>query len=153
MTIVDYSKYNLIIPDNLKEVPFWTFYTNYYFFLLFFLVCSLLGIFLVSISYFLGTFPKVLDLEKTSVYECGFEPFGDNNKLLNLSFYKVALLFLVFDVEIIFLVPWCLTYKTYIPESLLYNLPMFLFYFILIFGLMYEYLFGALSFINIFKEN
>ena len=48
---------------------------------------------------------KKLDLEKLSAYECGFDPFGDARHTFNVKFYLVAILFIIFDLEIIFLFP------------------------------------------------
>jgi NADH:ubiquinone oxidoreductase subunit 3 (subunit A) len=47
----------------------------------------------------------IVDIEKTSAYECGFEPFDLARSLIDIQFYIVAILFLVFDIEIIFLLP------------------------------------------------
>jgi NADH-quinone oxidoreductase subunit A len=46
-----------------------------------------------------------LDLEKLSAYECGFDPFGDARHTFSIKFYLVAILFIIFDLEIIFLFP------------------------------------------------
>ncbi len=49
------------------------------------------------------------DSEKTSAYECGFEPFDDARGRFDVRFYLVAILFIVFDLEIAFLFPWAVT--------------------------------------------
>ncbi len=49
--------------------------------------------------------------EKTSTYECGEEPIGSPWIRLNVRFYVIALVFLIFDVEVVFLFPWALVYK------------------------------------------
>lgn len=49
--------------------------------------------------------------EKLSTYECGEEPIGDSWVKFNIRFYVVALVFLVFDVEVVFLFPWALVYR------------------------------------------
>jgi NADH:ubiquinone oxidoreductase subunit 3 (subunit A) len=54
--------------------------------------------------------PKELDIEKGSVYECGFEPFHISAEGIEIHFLVVALLFIIFDLEIIFLVPLILTF-------------------------------------------
>ena len=48
---------------------------------------------------------------KLTCYECGEEPMGDSRIKFNVRFYVVALIFLIFDVEIVFLFPWALVYK------------------------------------------
>lgn len=50
--------------------------------------------------------------EKTSPYECGFEPFGYEPGKFDVRFYLVAILFIIFDLEIVFLFPWTLTLQT-----------------------------------------
>jgi NADH-quinone oxidoreductase subunit A len=49
------------------------------------------------------------DKEKLSTYECGFEPFGDARGKFDVRFYLVAILFIIFDLEIAFLFPWAIT--------------------------------------------
>lgn len=52
--------------------------------------------------------PKRLDLEKAMAYECGFDPFADARSPFDIGFYLVAILFLVFDLEVAYLLPWAL---------------------------------------------
>ena len=74
--------------------------------------------------------------EKTSLYECGFEPFNDARQVFNLNFYNIALLFLLFDVEIILLLPgvYCFSFLT-----LFGRISFILFLSILIYGYIYEF--------------
>jgi NADH-quinone oxidoreductase subunit A len=51
------------------------------------------------------------DAEKLSAYECGFEPFSDARDRFDVRFYLVAILFIVFDLEVAFLFPWAITLK------------------------------------------
>lgn len=60
-----------------------------------------------ALSYFLAI--QTPDPEKTSAYECGFEPFEDARNRFDVRFYIVAILFLIFDVEIALLYPWGVT--------------------------------------------
>lgn len=53
--------------------------------------------------------PKQPHVEKSSSYECGFEPFSDSRNTFEIHFYIIGILFIIFDVEISFLVPWVLT--------------------------------------------
>lgn len=48
---------------------------------------------------------SVPDAEKTSAYECGFEPFGDARDTFDIHFYLVGIIFIIFDIEIVFLLP------------------------------------------------
>jgi NADH:ubiquinone oxidoreductase subunit 3 (subunit A) len=52
--------------------------------------------------------PRRLDLEKATAYECGFEPFGEARSPFDIGFYLVSILFLIFDIEVRFLLPWVL---------------------------------------------
>lgn len=80
--------------------------------------------------------------EKLSSYECGFEPFNDARKSFNLNFYNVGLIFLIFDVELIFLLPGiaCVGYLPFLGRLFL-----FLFILILILGFIFEIVSGALD--------
>lgn len=51
---------------------------------------------------------KNYDIEKISIYECGFDPFEDALGRFDIRFYLVSILFLIFDIEVIFLFPWAL---------------------------------------------
>ena len=53
--------------------------------------------------------PKNPDPEKLSSYECGFEPFNDSRMEFDVRFYLVAILFIIFDLEIAFLFPWAVS--------------------------------------------
>ena len=53
--------------------------------------------------------PKKPDPEKLSAYECGFEPFNDSRMEFDVRFYLVAILFIIFDLEIAFLFPWAIS--------------------------------------------
>ena len=66
-----------------------------------------LAVLIVVLSYFLVT--QSPETEKLSTYECGFEPYGDTRSQFNIRFYIIAILFILFDIEIIFLLPWCVS--------------------------------------------
>jgi NADH:ubiquinone oxidoreductase subunit 3 (subunit A) len=77
---------------------------EYYSILLFLLVSILLSIVIFSLSFFL-VFQRA-NQEKVSAYECGFNPFDDARATFDIRFYLIAILFLIFDLEISFLFPW-----------------------------------------------
>ena len=82
------------------------------------------------------------DLEKTSAYECGFNPFEDARNKFDVRFYVVAILFIIFDLEIIFLFPWAVAFK----EIGIFGFwSMMFFLFVLTVGFIYEWLKGALD--------
>jgi NADH-quinone oxidoreductase subunit A len=74
-------------------------YIFIFFFGSFFISCLL-----VFLSYFLVY--QEPDIEKNSAYECGFQPFEDTRNKFNVRYYLIAILFMVFDLEIMYLFPW-----------------------------------------------
>ena len=86
--------------------------------------------------------PKKPDAEKLSAYECGFEAFGDSRMQFDVRFYLVAILFIIFDLEIAFLFPWAITLGNL---GLFGFFSMMLFLFILTIGFIYEWKKGALD--------
>lgn len=78
---------------------------------------------LVGISYIIAS--QNMDLEKTSGYECGFDPFSDARNPFYIQFYIIALLFIVFDVEVILFVPFIASIK-YIGFTGYYSMMMFI---------------------------
>lgn len=77
---------------------------NYFPVLLFILIGILVGIVPMLLGRALG--PHKPDAQKLSPYECGFEAFGDARMKFDIRFYLVAILFILFDIEVIFLMPW-----------------------------------------------
>ena len=86
--------------------------------------------------------PKHPDPEKLSAYECGFEPFEDSRMEFDVRFYLVAILFIIFDLEIAFLFPWAITLGNI---GSLGFISMMVFLFILTIGFIYEWKKGALD--------
>nr|AIK66590.1 NADH dehydrogenase subunit 3 [Rotundella rotunda] len=86
--------------------------------------------------------PRRLDLEKRTAYECGFDAFGDARSPFDVGFYLVAILFLVFDIEVAFLLPWALG-GSIIGWSGFVALMIFLV--VLVVGFVYEWQKGALD--------
>ena len=86
--------------------------------------------------------PKNPDPEKLSAYECGFEPFNDSRMEFDVRFYLVAILFIIFDLEIAFLFPWAISLGSL---GLLGFSSMMIFLFILTVGFIYEWKKGALD--------
>ena len=72
--------------------------------LLIILVGTILSIIIVLLSYFLAV--QNPETEKLSAYECGFEPYEDSRHKFNINFYIVAILFIVFDIEAMYLFSW-----------------------------------------------
>jgi len=77
------------------------------FLLIFFVIVMAAG--MIGLSYILGR--RVRTKEKLSTYECGNEPFEDARGRFSVKFYLVAILFIIFDIEVVFLYPWAVIYK------------------------------------------
>ena len=93
----------------------------------------------LSVSFILVNFifsPKNPDPEKLSAYECGFEPFDDSRMEFDIRFYLVAILFIIFDLEIAFLFPWAISLG---KIGLFGFVSMMIFLFILTVGFIYEW--------------
>ncbi len=85
---------------------------------------------------------KKPDSEKLSSYECGFDPFSDARSEFDVQFYLVAILFIIFDLEIAFLFPWAIVLK----EIGLFGFwSMMVFLAVLTVGFIYEWKKGALE--------
>nr|YP_010394034.1 NADH dehydrogenase subunit 3 [Peronospora belbahrii]DAZ88042.1 TPA_asm: NADH dehydrogenase subunit 3 [Peronospora belbahrii] len=79
-------------------------YSNIFIFLILSLFLSIL-IFILSFS----LIKQKDDLEKLTAYECGFNPYDDARKVFDVKFYLVGILFIIFDLEAVFVFPWVLT--------------------------------------------
>lgn len=80
---------------------------EYFSLIIFLLFAIVLSIIIVGASYFLVK--QNPESEKVSAYECGFEPYEDSRHVFDIRFCVVAILFIIFDIEIMFLMPWCLS--------------------------------------------
>lgn len=107
----------------------------------FFIILSLvLGLVIMVFSLLLSK--SLPDLEKNSSYECGFEPFEDARNQFDVRFYIVAILFIIFDVEVLYLFPWVVCLK----EIGLFGFwMMYVFLMVLAIGFVYEFFRGALE--------
>ena len=104
------------------------------------LICLLLVLALFSISFFFVY--QNPEREKFSSYECGFNPFSDARTKFEVRFYLVAVLFLIFDLEISFLFPWIMALYTI---NIYGYVSMMAFLLILTLGFVYEWAKGALE--------
>lgn len=112
-------------------------YKNLLIFLIFGIILALI-LFLVSYVLVLRNY----DLEKVSAYECGFDPFSDARGKFDVRFYLVAILFIIFDLEVMFLFPWTVTLNI---NGLFGYILMMLFLLLLGIGFLYEWKKGALD--------
>ena len=86
--------------------------------------------------------PRKPDAEKLSQYECGSEVIGDGRTIFDARFYLVAMLFIIFDLEIVYIFPWAISFKD--VGSVGFWIAM-IFLFVLALGFVYEWKKGALE--------
>lgn len=115
-------------------------YLEYIFILKFFFVFLIIGLLLFLLSLIL-VYQKP-NSEKISAYECGFNPFGDARSKFEIRYYLVAILFIIFDLELLFLFPWIISF---VYLNIIGVFCMIFFLFILTFGFIYEWSEGALD--------
>ena len=116
------------------------FLKNYSSILIFLTASVILSLIIFVLSFLISQ--KADDREKLTAYECGFNPFEDSRNEFDVRFYLVAILFLIFDLEISFLFPFIASFHC-INFVGLYS--MFFFLFILTVGFVYEWQKGALD--------
>ncbi len=113
---------------------------NYLPILVFIIVGVLFGGVMMAMGFILA--PRRPDAAKLSPYECGFEAFEDSRMKFDVRYYLVAILFIIFDLEIAFLFPWAIVLQ---DIGLFGFLAMMLFLGILVIGFIYEWKKGALQ--------
>jgi NADH-quinone oxidoreductase subunit A len=105
-----------------------------------FIVAFLIGLGFLAVSVFLG--PKRLSKEKLDPFDCGNPPLGNPRVPVSIKYYVVAILFILFDVEAVFLYAWAIIFK----ELGLFGLiEMMIFILIVVGGLAYVWRKGALE--------
>jgi NADH-quinone oxidoreductase subunit A len=120
-------------------------YQYEYFIVLIFIIFSFfLSSLLIFLSYMFSQ--QNPDFEKLTSYECGFNPFEDSRIRFDIRYYLVAILFIIFDLEVMFLFPWAMELNNlFITSNLLGFFSMMFFLFILTIGFVYEWKKGALE--------
>jgi NADH-quinone oxidoreductase subunit A len=108
--------------------------------LIFLAVAGGLGFLLLALGFVFG--PRRPDAQKLSPYECGFEAFEDSRMKFDVRYYLVAILFIVFDLEIAFLFPWAVALDSIGVVGLA---AMGVFLLVLVVGFVYEWKKGALE--------
>jgi len=108
--------------------------------LLFLIVSTGIGLALLVLGTLLG--PRRPESEKLSPYECGFEAFEDARMRFDVRYYLIAILFIAFDLEIAFVFPWAIIFRSLGPAGL-YEMAVFLG--LLVLGFIYVWKKGALE--------
>lgn len=96
---------------------------------------------MLAISTILG--PKRRNPVKDEPFECGSLPVGPNEGRFHVRFYMVAMLFLIFDIEVVFLYPWAMIYKSELGAYGFWTMAVFMV--LLVFGLVYEWQRGGME--------
>lgn len=116
------------------------FQQQFFFICIFFFICFFLSVIILLFSFLVSTSNP--DTEKLSAYECGFDPYEDARTTFDIRFYLIAILFLIFDLETVYFLPWSLNISFFSSSSFFGMLD---FIFELIFGFVYAWLVGALE--------
>ena len=119
---------------------------NYFPILMFVLVGIAVGVLPVAMGFMLA--PSKPDPEKLSPYECGFEAFEDARMKFDVRYYLIAILFILFDLEIAFLFPWATIFQEIVASEsikLFGFIEMLVFVAILVVGYVYAWAKGALE--------
>jgi NADH-quinone oxidoreductase subunit A len=119
---------------------------NYFPILMFVLVGIAVGVLPVAMGFILA--PSRPDPEKLSPYECGFEAFEDARMKFDVRYYLIAILFILFDLEIAFLFPWATIFRDIVATEsikLFGFIEMLIFVTILVIGYIYAWAKGALE--------
>ena len=118
----------------------YNFLSDYLSIIIFLFISLVLSIGFIAINFLAS--PNNPDPEKLSAYECGFDAFDDSRMEFDVRFYLVAILFIIFDLEIAFLFPWAISLGSI---GILGFVSMMIFLFILTVGFVYEWKKGALD--------
>ncbi|MGF7160064.1 NADH-quinone oxidoreductase subunit A [Rhodoligotrophos appendicifer] len=113
---------------------------NYLPIVIFMGLCLAIGLALMLSAFIIAV--RKPDPEKVSPYECGFEPFDDARMKFDVRFYLVAILFIIFDLEVTFLFPWAITLR---ENGVVGFWSMMVFLGVLTIGFIYEWRKGALE--------
>ena len=103
-----------------------------------------IGAVIILASIFVGEKGRKNKIKDTA-YECGMPPAGKSRTRYAVKFYVTAMLFILFDIEVVFLIPWILSYREFLVNSIPIVAPMAVFFGIFIIGLVYEIKKGALE--------
>lgn len=123
------------------------YYYEYSFLASYIAFCFFLSCIFLTLSYMFCI--KQADVEKTSIYECGFDPIDEAHKTLDVQFFVVGVLFLIFDLEIAFLFPWAVILTN---VGFIGFFSMLFFLALLTLGFAYEWCRGALDWSESYKN-
>lgn len=113
------------------------------------LILTLISLVIASVilvlNKIMGRVPREVTKKKYDTYECGVEYEGDAHQQFSVRYYLVGIIFLIFDVEVVFMYPWTMVYQTYLKSGPMVLMEMGLFFVLLLGGYFYLRMRGALS--------
>jgi NADH-quinone oxidoreductase subunit A len=118
--------------------------TAYLPFLLQALLAGAITAVIIAASHLLGQRARHSKI-KDSAYECGVAPAGSVHTRFSVKFYLTALLFMLFDLEVVILIPWTFVYREFLSSHIAILVPILCFFGVLVLGLFYEIRKGALE--------
>jgi NADH-quinone oxidoreductase subunit A len=104
-----------------------------------------LAVLIVGISHLLGQRRRKSSAITDTAYECGVKSEGLVHTRFSVKFYITAMLFILFDIEVVFLIPWSLIYRDFLANNISIMAPIGFFFGVLVLGLFYEMKKGALD--------
>ncbi|MCC5789749.1 MAG: NADH-quinone oxidoreductase subunit A [Opitutales bacterium] len=108
------------------------------------LLAFVLAVVILTVSQIFGQ--KIRrSLTKDSAYECGIPSEGKSHTRFSVKFYVTAMLFILFDIEVVFLYPWALAFRDFLAAGIPILLPVLFFIGVIVLGLFYEMKKGALE--------
>ena len=130
----------LLVSAILGDTPI---YENYLPILALMVLATVVPLAILVITHILG--PRKPSERKLSVYESGMPPVGDAHPKFSIKFYIIGMLFILFDIEIVFMYPWAVIYKQWISTSTFILIEGLVFIGILLVGYIYAWKKGALE--------
>lgn len=116
---------------------------DYFPIFLVFILATTVALFILVLTHFIG--PKAKNRVKLMAYESGVDPIAKSRMRFSIKYFIIALLFIIFDIEIIFLYPWAVVFKKFLSNGSFIFVEMVIFLAILIFGYIFVWRKGALE--------
>jgi NADH-quinone oxidoreductase subunit A len=113
-------------------------------FLIQILLAAVITIVVIALSHLVGQRARGSRI-KDAAYECGIHSDGSTHTRFSVKFYVTAMLFILFDIEVVFLIPWTFVYRDFLANNISILAPMMFFLGVLVLGLFYEVKKGALE--------
>lgn len=117
---------------------------DYYPILIQMVLAASIALVILGVSVFFGQKGRKGPI-RDAPYECGMLAQGSGHARFAVKFYVTAMLFILFDIEVVFLLPWVMVFREFLAASIPILLPVFFFLTVLVIGLLYELKKGAIE--------